>query len=82
MKKIFTREEAIEFLNCNENIRPYRIIEGLEKCGFKNIEKVGRGQKISFICEQPDDTDEQCFYMRNQHLFDLLQNFPRLKLAS
>lgn len=63
MKKIFTREEAVLFLNCNENARPCRIIEGLEKCGFKNIEKVGRGQKISFICEQPNDTDEQCYYM-------------------
>jgi hypothetical protein len=63
MKKIFTREDAILFLNCNPNAKPHRIIEGLEKHGFKNIEKVGRGQKTSFICEQPNDTDEQCYYM-------------------
>lgn len=63
MKRIFSKEEAISFLNCNPNAMPCRIIEGLEKCGFKNIEKVGRGQKTTFICEQPDDTDEQCYYM-------------------
>lgn len=63
MKRIFSKEEAINFLNCNPNAMPCRIIEGLEKCGFKNIEKVGRGQKTTFICEQPDDTDEQCYYI-------------------
>lgn len=63
MKKIFTREDAIAFLNCNPNAMPCRIMEGLERCGFKNIEKIGRGKKISFVCEQPDDTNEQCYYM-------------------
>lgn len=78
MKKIFTKEEAIDFLNCNENARPCRIIEGLEKCGFKNIEKVGRGEKISFICEQLNDTDEQCYYIFRDILinkYDYGKNF-------
>ena len=43
MKRTFTKSEAIEFLECNENTRPYRIIEGLEKCGFKNVEKESTG---------------------------------------
>lgn len=63
MKRTFTKSEAIEFLECNENTRPYRIIEGLEKCGFKNVEKVGRGDKVIYLCEQSDDTDEQCYYL-------------------
>ena len=61
MKKIFTRQEAIEFLECSEDIRPQRIIEGLEKRGYTNVEKVGRGNKLTFSCEFPDDTDEQCY---------------------
>ena len=63
MKRVFTKQEAIEFLGCGENTRPYRIIEGLERCGFKNVEKTGRGNKVTYSCEQPDDTDEQCYYL-------------------
>lgn len=63
MKRTFTKSEAIKFLECNENTRPYRIIEGLEKCGFKNVEKVGRGDKVIYLCEQSDNTDEQCYYL-------------------
>lgn len=63
LKRIFTKQEAIDFLECNPNAMPKRIMEGLEKKGFKNVEKVGRGQKINFICEQSDDTNEQCYYM-------------------
>ncbi len=63
MKRIFTKAQAIELLNCNENVRPYRIIEGLERNGFKNVEKIGRGDRITFICELSDDTDEQCYFL-------------------
>ena len=69
LKRIFTREEAILFLNCNPNSMPCRIIEGLERYGFKNVEKIGRGKKINFICEQSDDTDEQCYYMFKEILY-------------
>lgn len=63
MKRIFTRQEAIDFLECSSNIKPCRIIENLGKKGFKNIEKVGRGEKLTFVCDFPDDTDEQCYYI-------------------
>ena len=63
MKVSFSKQEAIEFLGCNENARPCRIIESLEKHGFRNIEKIGRGNKITYVCEYPDDTDEQCYYL-------------------
>lgn len=63
MKRCFTRQEAIEFLNCNPKAMPIRIVEDLSKHGFKNIEKIGRGDKLKFICEQPDETNEQCYYI-------------------
>lgn len=63
MKRVFTKQQAIEFLNCNENARPYRIIEGLEKNGFTNVEKIGRGDRVTFVCELADDTDYQCYYL-------------------
>ena len=63
MKRTFTKAEVIKFLGCNENTRPCRIIEALENFGFKNVEKVGRGNKTTYICEQSDDTDEQCYYL-------------------
>ena len=49
MKRTFTKAEVIKFLGCNENTRPCRIIEALENFGFKNVEKVGRGNKITYI---------------------------------
>lgn len=63
MKRIFTRQEAIDFLECSSIVKPYRIIEGLERKGFKNIEKVGRGEKLTFVCDFTDDTDEQCYHI-------------------
>lgn len=63
MKRTFTKQEAIEFLECNQNAMPSRIIEGLERYGFTNVEKIGRGKKLCFICEQSDDTNEQCYFI-------------------
>lgn len=77
-----TREQAIKFANINEDSRPYRIIEGLEKCGFTNVQKFGRGKNTLFVCEQSDKEDEQCYYMFkdiciNEYGYDKCFNYDK-----
>lgn len=85
IKRIFTKQEAIEFIGCNNEARPYRIVEGLERLGFRNIEKVGRGKNLTFSCEFTDDTDEQCYYIFKDILineFDFGKNMDYDKVLS
>ena len=46
------------------------IIDALEKRGFKNVQKIGRGENITFSCEYPDNTNEQEYYILRDILID------------
>lgn len=62
MNVILSKEQAIEILECNNNTRPARIIEGLKKI-YDEVEKIGRGNNVQFMCGLKEDNGKQCYRM-------------------
>ena len=58
----FNKEEVLKTINYKEeNLKPYQIIKKLEKMGFKDVQKIGRGKNVLFVCKRPEETEEQCY---------------------
>lgn len=58
-----TREEALNYIGSDKDMRPARIMAELEKHGLKNVQKFGRGKGIVFVAKREEETEEQCYYM-------------------
>lgn len=63
MFRTFTRFEAVKFINGRDDMQTCRIIEGLERLGFYNIQKFNRGKDLMLVCEYDETEESRCYYL-------------------